>query len=124
MKSRDFVAANRAFGRATKLQPEEWEYLAYYGYSIHLSKPDDEKLAKKARLVLRDAINLAGDHEKPYLFMARICQASGHFDSAQKMFMRAVVIQPSCVEAQRELRLLDMRIRKSKKGILGRLIGS
>jgi len=124
MKSRDFVAANRAFGRATKLQPEEWEYLAYYGYSIHLSKPDDENLAKKARLVLRDAINLAGDHEKPYLFMARICQASGHFDSAQKMFMRAVVIQPSCVEAQRELRLLDMRIRKSKKGILGRLIGS
>ena len=38
----------------------------------------------------------------------------------QSMFTRAVEIQPDCVEALKELRLIDMR-REKKKGFIGRL---
>jgi hypothetical protein len=38
------------------------------------------------------------------------------------MFMRAVHVDPKCVEAIRELRLIQMRREKSK-GLIGRLFG-
>ena len=38
-----------------------------------------------------------------------------------KMFTRAVQIQPDCVEALRELRLINMR-REKEKSFIGRLL--
>jgi hypothetical protein len=38
------------------------------------------------------------------------------------MFVRAVQIDPECLEAIRELRLIQMRREKSK-GVIGRLFG-
>jgi hypothetical protein len=40
--------------------------------------------------------------------------------TAKKMFMRAVQIKPQCVEAMRELRIMNMR-RDKEKGVLKRL---
>ena len=40
--------------------------------------------------------------------------------AAKKMFMRAVQIKPQCVEAMRELRIMNMR-RDKEKGVLKRL---
>jgi hypothetical protein len=37
------------------------------------------------------------------------------------MFTRAVQVQPDCVEALRELRLINMR-RQKEKGFIGRLL--
>ncbi len=37
------------------------------------------------------------------------------------MFTRAVQIQPECLEGLRELRLINMR-RKKSKGLIGRLL--
>ncbi len=53
--------------------------------------------------------NVAGDREKPYLFMGRLLFASGKTVEAQSMFARAVRIQPRCSEALRELRLSTER---------------
>ncbi len=55
------------------------------------------------------ALALAGDREKPYLFMGRLLFASGETVEAQSMFARAVQIQPRCSEALRELRLSTER---------------
>ena len=70
---------------------------------------------------VKRGIKLAGDREKPYLLMGRLCKATGRADAAERMFTRAVQIQPNCVEALRELRLINMR-RQKQKGIIGRLL--
>ena len=70
---------------------------------------------------IRRGIKLARDHEKPYLFLGRIHKATGDVEAAEKLYTRAVQIQPDCVEALRELRLINMR-RHKEKGFIGRLL--
>ena len=70
---------------------------------------------------VRRGLKLASHREKPYLFMGRLYKAIGRADVAEKMFTRAVHIQPECVEALRELRLINMRREKSK-GLVRRLL--
>ena len=55
--------------------------------------------------------------------LAAIIAEDPRFDHcvAEKMFTRAVHIQPECVEALRELRLINMRREKSK-GLVRRLL--
>ncbi len=69
----------------------------------------------------RRGLKLASHREKPYLFMGRLCKAVGRVEAAEKMFTRAVQIRPDCSEALSELRLINMRRRKSK-GIVARLL--
>ena len=70
---------------------------------------------------MRRGLKLASHREKPFLFMGRLHKAIGQHEVAEKMFTRAVQIQPECVEALRELRLINMR-REKQKGLIGRLL--
>jgi CheY-like chemotaxis protein len=116
----NYERALEHFQEACELYPDEGEYHAYYGWALHLCDPEDGGKLEEAIKHVRQAIKLASHREKPYLFMGRLCQAAGRTDAAQKLFARAVQIQPQCVEALRELRLLNMRLEKSK-GLIGRL---
>jgi Tfp pilus assembly protein PilF len=78
-------------------------------------------MAEEALEHIKRGIKLAGHREKSYLFIGRLYKAIGHAGAAEKMFTRAVQIQPDCVEALRELRLINMRRHKSK-GFIGRLL--
>jgi cytochrome c-type biogenesis protein CcmH/NrfG len=64
-------------------------------------------------------MKLAPHREKSYLFMGQLCMATGRTQVAEKMFTRAAQIQPQCIDALRELRLIDMR---RTKGLIGRLL--
>jgi CheY-like chemotaxis protein len=121
LRQRSYETALRLFGQALELYPEEGEYCAYYGWTLHLCHPDDATMAEEAIEHVKRGIKLASDREKPYLLMGRLCKAIGRPGAAEKMFMRAVQIQPDCVEALRELRLINMRRRK-EKGLIGRLL--
>jgi lipopolysaccharide biosynthesis regulator YciM len=77
-------------------------------------------MAAEAIEHIKRGIKLASHREKPYLFLGRLHKAVGLADQAEKMFLRAVQIEPQCVEAIRELRLIQMRREKSK-GLIGRL---
>ena len=68
----------------------------------------------------REGLKLAKDREKPYLFLGRLYKVMGKPGAAKKMFTRAVQIKPQCVEAMRELRIMNMRSTKDK-GVLKRL---
>jgi tetratricopeptide (TPR) repeat protein len=83
--------------------------------------PDSLQIAEEAIEHVKRGIKLARDREKPYLFMGRLCKVTGRPEAAEKMFGRAVRIQPECVEALRELRLIEMRRRKDK-GLISRLL--
>ncbi len=121
LRARDYSAALRCFGRALELYPEEGEYHAHYGWTLHLAHPSDLAMASEAIEHVQRAIKLAPDQEKPYLFMGRLCKAIGRPGAAEKMFARALKIQPECLDALRELRLINMR-REKGKGLIGRLL--
>ena len=121
LRQRVYEEALRWFGRALELYPEEGEYHAHYGWALHLCHPDSAEMAEEAMEHVKRGIKLASDREKPYLLMGRLCKAIGRPGAAEKMFTRAVQIQPDCVEALRELRLINMRRRK-EKGFIGRLL--
>ena len=121
LRQRDYENALRLFGRALELNPEEGEYPAYYGWTLHLCHPDDAFMAEEAIEHIKRGIKLAPEREKPYLLLGRLCKAIGRAGAAEKMFTRAVQLQPECVEALRELRLINMR-RQRQKGFVGRLL--
>jgi hypothetical protein len=53
--------------------------------------------------------------------MGRLLRAIGKPAAAEKSFARAVQIEPDCVEAMRELRLINMR-RERSKGLIRRML--
>jgi len=121
LRRRAYDEAVLRFREAVALNPEDGEYHAHLGWAIHASRPDDRKRAEEALTHLKRGIKLARDREKPYLFLGRVCHVLGRPDAAVKMFTRAVQIQPDCVEALRELRLINMR-REKEKSFIGRLL--
>lgn len=121
LRERAYETALRCFGRALELNPEEGEYHAHYGYALHMCHPDDVQIVQEAMEHAKRGMKLASDREKPYLLLGRLCKATGRAGAAEKMFTRAIQIQPNCVEALRELRLINMR-RQKQRGFIGRLL--
>ena len=120
LRQRAYETALRLFGQALELYSEDGEYYAHYGWTLHLCHPDNAEMAEEAIEHIKRGIKLASDREKPYLLMGRLCKAIGRPGAAEKMFTRSVQIQPDCLEALRELRLINMRRRK-ERGLIGRL---
>jgi DNA-binding response OmpR family regulator/tetratricopeptide (TPR) repeat protein len=121
LRSRDYEIALRYFGEALSKYPEEGEYHAHYGWCLHLCHPDDPTIAQEAIEHAKRGAKLARDREKPFLFLGRLYKVVGKNGMAERMFTRAVQIRPDCVEAMRELRLINLRREKSK-GIVRRLL--
>ncbi|MGH0033601.1 MAG: response regulator [Myxococcota bacterium] len=121
LRSRDYEIALRYFGAALSKYPEEGEYHSHYGWCLHLCHPDDPTIAQEAIEHAKRGAKLARDREKPYLFLGRLYKVVGKAGMAEKMFTRAVQIRPDCVEALRELRLINLRREKSR-GIVRRLL--
>lgn len=119
LSERAYERALEAFGKALELFPDEGEYHSHYGWTLHLCHPGESTIAEEAIEHVKRGIKLAGHRETSYLFMGRLYKAIGQARTAEMMFMRAVQIQPECVEALRELRLIDMRRQKSRR-LIGR----
>jgi tetratricopeptide (TPR) repeat protein len=120
LAARDYEGALLCYGRAMENFPGEGEYRAAYGWCLYLCHPDNDVMLNEALEHCRAGLKLAKDREKPYLLLGRLYKAMGRAGAARKMFSRAVEIQPQCVEAMRELRIMNMR-REKQKGVLKRL---
>ena len=118
--SRDYEGALLCFGRAMEYFPSEGEYRAHYGWCLHLCHPDNEVMLSEALEHCREGLKLAKDREKPYLLLGRLYKAMGKPVAAKRMFSRAVQIKPQCVEAMRELRIMNMR-GEGERGVLKRI---
>lgn len=120
LRKRDFEGAIQDFEWAVRLFPEEGEYVAYLGWALFCSRPNDLATLKKAITIVKKGSKLAEDRDKPYLFLGRMYQAAGKLDTAERMFTTALEIRSDNLEALRELRLIHMR-REKEKGLIGRL---
>ena len=121
LAQRAYERALVVFGRALELYPDAGEYHAHYGWTLHLCHPDQPDIAYEAIEHVRRGIKLAGQRETSYLFLGRLCKVIGRVEVAERMFARAVQLEPGCVEALRELRLINLRQHKAK-GLIGRLL--
>jgi CheY-like chemotaxis protein/Tfp pilus assembly protein PilF len=117
---REYEKALQCFGRAMEYFPREGEYRSHYGWCLYLCHPDNDVMLQEALEHCRNGLKLAKDREKPYLLLGRLYKAMGRPGAAKKMFARAVEIKPQCVEAMRELRIMNMR-REKDKGVLKRI---
>lgn len=120
LAQRAYESALLCFGRAMENFPSEGEYRSYYGWCLFLCHPDNQIMLGEALEHCREGVKLAKDREKPYLLLGRLYKAMGKPGAAKKMFSRAVEIRPQCVEAMRELRIMNMR-RDKDKGVLKRI---
>ena len=121
LRQRDYEGALVFFGSALEQRPEEGLYHAYYGWCLHLCHPDNEVMIHEAIEHVQKGVKLAREHELPYLFLGRLYKVLGRTEAAEKMFTRAVSLRSDCVEALRELRLLNMR-RDKQRGLFGRIL--
>jgi tetratricopeptide (TPR) repeat protein len=121
LRQRDYERALAHFTRAKEGAPREGEYLAHYAWCFYLCNSDNATVVQEALVHMKRAVKLARDQEKPYLFLGRLCKVVGDSAGAEQMFTRAVQIRPDCVEAMRELRLINMRKDKGR-GLIGKLL--
>ena len=120
LAQRAYESALICFGRAMENFPSEGEYRSYYGWCLYLCHPDNQIMLGEALEHCREGVKLAKGREKPYLLLGRLYKGMGKPGAAKKMFSRAVEIKPQCVEAMRELRIMNMR-RDKDKGVLKRI---
>jgi DNA-binding response OmpR family regulator/tetratricopeptide (TPR) repeat protein len=120
LKTKKYEQAVEAFGMSTHLDPSQGEYVAHLGYTLYLSKPDDETVRKEALEDIARGIKLSPESEMSYVYLGRIFKVMGDMEHAEKMFSRALKIRPHCREAVQEMRLIRMRQEKKKGGLLGR----
>ncbi|MBM4384373.1 MAG: response regulator [Deltaproteobacteria bacterium] len=113
--------ALQAFRNAVESYPDECDYHVYLGWAHYMTAPEAEGRVDQAIAMVMRGRKIAPDRRTPYLFLARLSQAAGRIDHAEKMYARAIQIDPGCVEAMRELRLVRMRQDKSK-GIVGKIL--
>jgi CheY-like chemotaxis protein len=121
LRARRPAEALAAFRSAVEAYPEECDYHVYLGWAHYQTAPDAPGRIDEAIKHVMRGRKLAPDRRTPYLFLARLCQAAGQIDNAEKMYARTIQLDPDCVEAQRELRLVRMRQDKAK-GIVGRIL--
>lgn len=120
LKAGNVAKAHEAFAAAVELYPKESEYQACYGWTMFkLHHPGEMPKANEGEKIIRSALTMNARNDKAHLFLGQIARIKGNVDEAKKHFDKALEIQPDNVEAQRELRVLDMR--ESKKGGIGGL---
>jgi CheY-like chemotaxis protein len=114
LRARRPEAALAHFQSAAETYPDEGEYHAALGYALHLTKPADATTRKKAYAHIQKGRKLAPDRAKPYLYLGRLALVEERAEVAERMFAQAVQLDPDCLDALRELRLINMRREKSK----------
>ncbi len=113
--------AHEEFLQAVELYPEEGEYLAYLGWTRFLTGNGKSAARDEALRALKRAAKLAPDSDKPYLLLGQIFKSLGDPERAERMFLKAVQLKSDCVEALRELRLINLR-REKQRGLVSKLL--
>jgi CheY-like chemotaxis protein/curved DNA-binding protein CbpA len=114
LRSHQYRDAEKAFAEALELRPNETEYLMYQAWSSYKAEPKSKEVMNTARKNLMRTTELSPKLSMGHLYLGYICKDEGQKSEAQRHFERAILYNPKCTEALRELRLMGMR--KGQKG--------
>ncbi|MDB4964569.1 MAG: tetratricopeptide repeat protein [Myxococcales bacterium] len=113
LKKNDFTGAIRELEQAASLDPQNGEHLAYLTWARvcagQTAYPD-------AKNLLNQAIKLSPMCARAYYYLAVCLKEEKDVDRAYNMFRKAHELDSRMLEAEREMRLINMRREKEKGG--------
>jgi curved DNA-binding protein CbpA len=109
-RKRDYARAEQEYHRAYFLDPKA-SYLAAEAWAIH-SSPERREHAPIAKQMMAEAARKDPNCERAQYQLGVIARVEGDIDRAEKHFREAVRISPKHLEANQELRLIQMRKKK------------
>ncbi|MDH4008722.1 MAG: tetratricopeptide repeat protein [Desulfuromonadales bacterium] len=124
LQSNKYRDAEKAFAEALELRPNEAEYLMYQAWSSYKAEPKKKEVMNTALKNLMRATELRPKLSMGHLYLGYICKDQGQKSEAQSHFERAILYNPKCTEALRELRLMGMRKGQEgeeKKSLFGKM---
>jgi len=115
-RKRDFSAAIEQYERAFAIEPRP-VYLAARAWAIYMD-PQRKADAPMAKQMMTEALNLDPHCDRAHYQLGVIARVEGDMARAERHFREAVRVNPKHLEANQELRLIEMRKRNppQKKG--------
>lgn len=128
MKKKDYKKARELLKMATTMDPKQGLYKCHYGWAFWIDPElDRETAVAKARELIQTGITENPKVAVSQYYWGVILKHDGKLKEAKKAFTVASKMDPRLTDAERELRLMEMRSnkqqgeREEKKGLLGKL---
>jgi curved DNA-binding protein CbpA len=106
-RKRDFAAAVDHFDRAYNAEPKA-VYLAASAWAIYMD-PQRKADVPKAKQMMAEALKRDANCDRAHYQLGVIARVEGDMDRAERHFREAVRSNPKHLEANQELRLIEMR---------------
>ncbi|WP_052517690.1 J domain-containing protein [Archangium violaceum] len=106
-RKRDFVAAAEHFERAHNAEPKA-VYLAARAWAIYMD-PQRKAEIPKTKQMMAEALKLDPNCDRAHYQLGVISRVEGDIARAERHFREAVRANPKHLEANQELRLIEMR---------------
>ncbi|MGV3619995.1 MAG: tetratricopeptide repeat protein [Archangium sp.] len=117
-KKRDYRQAEAHYARAHAIDKGA-SSLAAQGWAIYMD-PARRSEAQAARALMQKALGIDANNDRAHYQLGVIARVEGDMDRAERHFREAVRVNPKHLEANQELRLIEMRKKKAatepKKG--------
>lgn len=122
LRRQQWTQAQEEFKKALDLNGDEGEHHAMYAWATWCAAADKDKILADVKKGLNRAIELNAKCAPAFYFLGQVFKTQGDMDKAYNQFQRCVSLQPGHVDAEREIRVIDMRRAKGpeKKGLFDR----
>jgi tetratricopeptide (TPR) repeat protein len=109
LKKRDFAGAEECYQKAHQMEPKA-VYLAAQGWCIFMD-PARKADAPRARSLMQEALKLDSRNDRALYQLGVMSRVEGDMPRAERYFREAISANPKHLEANQELRLIEMRKR-------------
>jgi tetratricopeptide (TPR) repeat protein len=116
-KKREYLKAEEAFAKAHELEKSA-NALAAQGWAIYMD-PARKAEAARAKQMMVDAAAIDPRCDRANYQLGVIARVEGDMNKAEQYFQRAVQLNPRHLEANQELRLIEMRKKKAQENKKG-----
>ena len=107
MRRREPGRAQESFEEAVRLYPDEAEFWAWLGWATWCAQDPGPAAEVAAIAHLDRALQLNPRIDRAYVFRGYVHAALGRREEAEGEFEKALLCNPACTEALRELRLIE-----------------
>jgi curved DNA-binding protein CbpA len=114
LRKRDFRGAEEAFAEADDAEPSA-AHKAARAWAIYLDPSRKAEIAR-AKQMMQDAIKADPSCDRAHYQLGVISRVEGDLERAERHFREAISANPRHLEANQEIRLIEMRKAKAKKG--------
>lgn len=133
VRRRELAPALALLDQILSVNDEEPDYHATRGWIVFQQSPNDDAMRPVVLASLDRAIALSPKHDKAHYYKGMVLERAGRHADAAECFRRAAELNPKNIDAQRMVRLADMRGTEAgssgksedkRDSIFGKLFGS